>query len=691
MAPARKHSIPIEAGFLSSLLHGLEKLFDLVLLLESIPSDEGLPHDFAIREASASAAELLGVAFGAIRGCRLSQALSTGRFPLPLAICRWVATSGEAHVFEDELRGDEGKSRRFLVRVTPVHCGLLVAATEVTAEHRHRAELERFAAVVDHGRSLVGFITPDLDRLYVNPAGRRLTGNEESAPLLFLERFPERFVRQFREQIAPAVASRGSWSGEARVRHLRTGLPLVLDLSCFAVHDRTSGRLLCYAAIARDVSVERRAGEELLRSTRELEAARHRIAQQAEELLRAKEAAEAATRAKSEFLANMSHEIRTPLTAVLGFADELLQGDSLDARAGEELAIIRRNAEHLVRIINDVLDLSRVEAGRLEIEPTEFSPSALVEEVMGLFWPLARQKGIVLAAERADDLPVAVRSDPARIRQVLLNLVGNAVKFTERGSIRLSAAVEPGEPAILRCDVTDTGIGMTPDQAGRLFEPFQQADASSTRRLGGSGLGLALSRKLARLLGGDVEIVSSSVQSGTGMRFTCRVQVATPATEASLPSPTEACESVRDLDRPACADITGLRVLLVDDGRDNRLLVRRILGKGGADVVTRADGAEGVEETLSAARGGNPYDVVLMDIQMPVMDGYAATALLRSSGYRGRIIALTANAMAGERERCLTAGFDDYLTKPIERAKLFRAVAVPPGSRRRMRGPARSY
>ncbi|UCE58973.1 MAG: response regulator, partial [Phycisphaerales bacterium] len=403
-------------------------------------------------------------------------------------------------------------------------------------------------------------------------------------------------------------------------------------------------------------------------ATMELEAAM-------EELEAAKREAEAANLAKSEFLANMSHEIRTPMTAILGFADVLLERcGSADVPPViiEAAEIIRRNGEYLTGIINDILDLSKIEAGRMTVEHIACSPQQIIADVVALARVPAEAKGLPVNVECIGPIPDVIKCDPTRLRQILLNVIANAVKFAEVGGVRLIVRfVESDETTILQFDVADTGMGMTEEQIARLFRPFTQADSSTTRKYGGTGLGLTISRRLAKLLGGDVEVLDTEV--GVGTRF--RVTVATGTLEGVkmidgqltppvTPGGTEAGELSSEQPLGNC------RILLAEDGPDNQRLITHVLRKAGADVSVVENGKLAVDAALELQGQGSHFDVILMDMQMPVMDGYEATSLLRSKGYDTPIIALTAHAMEGDREKCLRAGCDDYAAKPINRAKL---------------------
>jgi PAS domain S-box-containing protein len=438
----------------------------------------------------------------------------------------------------------------------------------------------------------------------------------------------------------------------------KDGTTFPMDL---AISEMVVGERRMFTGIVRDIS-ERKRIETALKHQADT------VEQNNRTLQLANTRAEEASAAKGAFLANMSHEIRTPMTAILGFAEQLEDPDLSRDEALSAAATVRRHGEFLLALLNDVLDLSKIEAGRMQVDLVPCQPVQIVGELVALMRPRAVERGLELLVDHDGSFPMSVATDPTRWRQVLLNLLGNAIKFTPTGRIevRLRGAHHDGQPQAV-VEVADTGIGISAEQMSRLFQPFVQADSSTTRRFGGTGLGLSISRRLATMLGGRLT-ATSEFGKGTCFRFSipailpAQVPARTKAPVAAAQAPTHQIPPDFLVDR---------RILLAEDAPDNRLLLTRILQRAGAEVHTAANG----NLALAAVQASPaPFDLIVLDMQMPELDGYGAASQLRRRGYAGPILALTAHAMTGDRERCLAAGCSAYAAKPIDRRTLLAAL-----------------
>lgn len=537
--------------------------------------------------------------------------------------------------------------------------GILLRKKDISEEITRNRSLEDITTAMDAATDCVFMFEADtLSFVYVNQGAMKQVGYslEEMRLMTPVDITPQFDKPSFRAFLKSFIDSPGA-SDNFRTEHQhRDGQRIPVEISLKLIPEL--GRNGRFIAIVRDVS-------EQMVAERALEAA--------------KEQAVAANLSKSEFLANMSHEIRTPMTAILGYADlldtdgEVSKDPVLTANA---IDTIRSNANHLLKIINDILDMSKIEAGRMTIEHIDACPAQIIEEVASLMQPRAKGKGLVVRLNYDTPIPTKIKTDPTRLRQILLNLVGNAIKFTEVGGVTVHCSLDR-QAGTMQFRIVDTGIGMNSNQRETIakFEAFAQADGSMTRQFGGTGLGLKISNSLAEMLGGGIYVESRLDQGST---FTVTIATGDLDGVALLepelvPSRSEeravTARKPTNPSEPKSMPLTGVRILLAEDGPDNQRLISFHLKKAGAVVTIAENGQVAIDEI---ERANAVFDVVFMDMQMPILDGYAATSRLRKTGYKGPIIALTAHAMESDRQKCIDAGCDDYTTKPIAKLELIK-------------------
>jgi signal transduction histidine kinase len=629
-------------------------------------TDLGRPHDRAQATVALPICDLEGRTADLLREALFAQRLGIDRLFAILMIVQWAAAVLGALIVSPRTWIGSHGTVHLHVWASLIFGGILTAAPVVLTRLHPGALLTRHVMAVSQMLFSV---------LLIHITGGRIeTHFHVFGSLAFLA-----FYRDWRVILTATVV--------VALDHFARGV--FWPLSVFGIATASPYRWIEHAAwvVFEDVilflSARRGLHEmrELARRQAELEAAKAtveaEIRRQTIDLVEARHAAEAASRAKSEFLANMSHEIRTPMTAILGSADLLLDGAPPAGAAGENVHAIKRNADHLLAVLDGILDISKIEAGRMTVEQIPTPLDRAVEDVVSLLQVRAREKALELTCDVRYPVPKTIVTDPTRLRQILLNLVGNAIKFTERGRVIVRCAFERhGDGAAhewVRIDVIDSGIGMTEEQCGRLFESFSQADTSMARRFGGTGLGLTISRRLALLLGGDIR-AQSSLDAGSTFTLTLPVGAEAELVHAR-PVSAAAAAPASLAPPPASALLDGRRILVADDGRDNQRIVSTILRKAGAQVELADNGAIAHSKALSALGQGAPFDLILMDMQMPEMDGYTATSALRDAGYKPPIVALTAHAMSHDRQLCLDAGCDDYTTKPVNRQVLLEICA----------------
>ena len=528
----------------------------------------------------------------------------------------------------------------------------------IVQRRRAESQLRKLAQAVEQSPAAIAITNLNAEIEYVNEAFIRNTGYSREEAIGQNPRILQsgRTPRTAYDTLWAALSQNQIWEGEF-INRRKDGSEYTESAIIGPIY-QADGSVTHYVAVKDDITEKKRLWEELDHHRHHLE---ELVAARTEQLAEAREQAEAANRAKSAFLANMSHEIRTPLNAIIGLTHLLKQAAPTPGQA-ERLDKIGSAAHHLLTILNDILDLSKIEAGKLELERMDFHLVALLDQVRSLIGEAAQAKGLTLGVD-SDAVPLWLRGDATRLRQALLNYAGNAVKFTERGGITLRAArLEETEVDLqVRFEVQDTGIGLTADQQARIFDAFEQADVSTTRQYGGTGLGLAITRRLARLMGGDAGVTSVPGEGST-FWFTARLERGQAPTHP-VATRQGGVDVERELRRRA-----GTRILLAEDNAVNREVALDLLRAVGLSADTAEDGQDAVTQAAATA-----YGLILMDVQMPRLDGLAATRALRALPGHARtpILAMTANAFADDRARCLDAGMNDFVAKPVDPDALY--------------------
>ena len=516
---------------------------------------------------------------------------------------------------------------------------------DITEKRREQEERQKLASLVDHSTDFIAVASPSGEVQYLNPAGRKMIGLDLDVPIprKISEFHPETVWSQFRDVVLPELANSGHWEGQSQFRNFRTNQLIDVQMSVFLVRNPESGVPLFICTVTRDITESKKVEQDLRN---------------------ARNAAEAATRAKSEFLANMSHEIRTPMNGIIGMT-ELALDTNLTREQHEYLSTVQLSANSLLSLLNDILDFSKIEAGRIEFESVDFNLRSLLEQALKTFAPWADKKGLELLCEINPEVPETFQGDPNRLRQVIANLLGNAIKFTHQGEVVVRVSVDSQEQqfTVLHFTVSDTGVGIAKEQQRLIFDPFSQADTSTTRKYGGTGLGLTISTRLVSLMGGRIWL-DSTPGKGSSFHFNVGMKVSTVKAHANQTADPEL--------------LPGTHVLIVDDNSTNQQILQDMLTRWGMRTATAQSGEEALAHLSSALAAGTPFQLILTDRHMPKMDGFTLVERIRqTSALTSPIIfMLTSDSYRADAERCKQLRVDGYLLKPVRQSELRNAIAL---------------
>jgi len=612
--------------------------------------------------------ELYGYQVDELTGKHLTVTTPPEELPRAIEAMNRVLTGELLRDFEINQMDKAGRIIPMEINAAPVKkdgqiTGIQGIMRDVTRRKQIEKELRIKSSAVAASINAIAMADLDGKVTYANDAFLKMWGYNDVSKVL--GRTGSEFSQDAKKALMAieALRTEGNWVGEG-VAKRKDGSTFWASYSANMVRD-DAGKPVCIMSSIIDVTEHKQALEELKQAKEHAENAKEQLEASVERANMLAQKALAADLAKSEFLANISHELRTPLNAIIGFSQVLAEQDLSDEQR-HYMDIIRESSENLLQLINDVLDFSRIEVGKLDVQISDCPLGCLLAITESLMRPAAMEKGLKFEILQCGELPAKIRTDSARLRQCLINLIGNAIKFTEKGHVYVNISVQEfnGKPHI-RFDVEDTGIGIPPEKQQLIFERFAHVDGTTTRRFGGTGLGLAITKQLANLLGGDICVTS---EVGKGSVFSLRIPAGVDVKSQAL---LDRYDFVNELNssRGSSEQVKFCgHVLVADDSRASQMLIRLLLERLGLQVTTAEDGKEAVQSAIGGI--GRPFDLIFVDIQMPKMDGYDVARTLRREGIATPIVAVTAHASEGEREKCISAGCNNCLSKPINHKEL---------------------